>query len=384
MKLASPLAEVDDSLYIESLRCFRCGLCRTGCPVFEVQRSEDWNTRGRILLIRGLVLKDIPPSQLLVDRLFSCTLCKKCEELCPSKVNVTQLICEARSRLADNGAPLLSSYRKQRESILSLGTITGRPPSPLSKLLGDVGWLTQCRSTVFHVGCVASYSYPLIARLALETLARHISLGTMGTEKCCGGVLQTIGYSKEFEKYAEENARLFEEKEVEEIVVLCPMCYNVFKSEYPWNIRVLHTSQVYEELLDIGKLAFTRRLDATVAYHDPCHLGRYAKLYDSPRKVLENIPGVKLVELECSRELSSCCGGPVRSSYTWVRDHLSDKIVRLADEAGASYLATACPTCFHNLYSASMLSDLQVKVVIIDELVGFAAGLVGEIPLYKP
>ncbi|MEM3465647.1 MAG: (Fe-S)-binding protein [Candidatus Jordarchaeales archaeon] len=383
MKVSSPLAEVKDSLYLESLRCFRCGLCRTGCPVFEVQGSEDWNTRGRILLIRGLILGDIPLSQPLIDRLFSCTLCKKCEALCPSKVNVTRLVNEARIRIVNDGVMLPSSYVKQRESILNLGTITGRNPLPLGNLIRIAEGLTRESGTIFHVGCVASYSYPLIAQLALEVIARHIPLGIMDTEKCCGGVLSTIGYNKDFKKYAEENARVFEEMKVEEVVVLCPMCYNTFKEEYPLSISIRHTSQVYEELLDAGKLNFTRRLDATVAYHDPCHLGRYAGIYDSPRKVLEDIPGVRLAELECNRELSSCCGGPVRASYPWIRDYLSDKVIRLASETGASYLATACPTCFHNLYSASLLSDSQVRVVMIDELVGFAAGLSDEIPLYK-
>ncbi len=383
VKVSSPFAEVKDSLYLESLRCFRCGLCRTGCPIFEAQRSEDWNTRGRILLIRGLVLGDIPPSQQLVDRIFSCTLCKKCEALCPSKVNVTHLIHEARLRMVNDGVMPPNSYVKQRESILSLGTTTGKRSAPLDELIGFVEGVSRKNSTIFHVGCVASYSYPLIARLALETLTRHVSLGIMSTEKCCGGVLPTLGYDRDFKKYAEENVRMFEEKNVEEIVALCPMCYNTFKEEYPWSINVAHTSQIYEELLDAGKLSFTRRLDATITYHDPCHLGRYARIYEPPRKIIENIPGVKLIELEYNHEHSSCCGGPVRSSYPWIRDYLSDKIIRLASEIGASYIATACPTCFHNLYSASIISDSQVKVIMIDELVGFAAGFLSEIPLYK-
>lgn len=382
MKVSSPIAEVEDPLYVDSLRCFRCGLCRTICPVFEVQGTEDWNTRGRILLLRGLILGEVPPSRSLVDRLFSCTLCKKCEVLCPSKVNVTRLIQEARFRLVKDGVQFPEAYQKQRENLLKFGTIVGRQP-PLTRGVAENVRVARDSGTVFHFGCVASSSYPLTAQLALGVLSNLIPMKTFNSEKCCGGVLLTIGCKDDFESYSEKYVREVEGEKVEEIVVLCPMCYNTFAEEYPWSVNVRHTSQVYEELIDSGKLHFTRRVDASVAYHDPCHLGRHAGIYEPPRKVIENIPGVRLVELGFRRELSLCCGGPVRSSYPWIRDYLSEKVVRLAAEAGASYLATACPTCFHNLYSASMLFDSEVKVVMVDELVGFASGAPVEIPLYR-
>ncbi|MEM4446907.1 MAG: (Fe-S)-binding protein [Nitrososphaerota archaeon] len=382
MKVSSPIAEVEEPLYIDSLRCFRCGLCRTTCPVFEVQGTEDWNTRGRILLLRGLILGEIQLSRSLADRIFSCTLCKKCEVICPSKVNVTRLIQEARFRLVKNGVQFPEAYQKQRENILKFGTVMGRQLSLTSKIPKNVR-IACDSSTVFHVGCVASGSYPLIAQLALGVLSRFTPIRTFDSEKCCGGVLLTMGCREDFKSYSERYVREVEGEKIEKIVTLCPMCYNTFAEEYPWKVEVRHTSQVYEELLDSGKLSFTRRIDASVAYHDPCHLGRHAGIYEPPRKVIENIPGVRFVELEFRRELSVCCGGPVRSSYPWIRDYLSEKVVRLAVEAGASYLATACPTCFHNLYSASMLSDSEVKVVMVDELVGFAIGTPVEIPLYK-
>ncbi len=380
-----PFIEKEDEVYLASLRCFRCGLCRTGCPVFEVQRSEDWNTRGRIALIRGLALGEVPPSPSLVDRIFSCTLCRRCEVLCPSKVNVSGLIHEARVRLVKAGVAPPTQQAIQRDNIVKWGVILDRQPAQTASLIGDVvKRLDQESSMVFHVGCVAAYSYPLIARACIETLRHYVSFRVRNVEKCCGGVLSMLGYDDDFRKIAEENVRLFGEEKVDEVFALCPMCYTAFKEEYPWSITVMHTSQLYAELLDAGKMSFSKRVDAVVAYHDPCHLGRYAGVYEPPRKTLESIPGVKLVELEDSRELSPCCGGPVRIPYSWIRDELSSKIIRLAAEVGAEYVATACPTCFHNLYSASMLSEYNVKAVMVDELVSFAAGVTSKIPLYEP
>jgi len=50
-------------------------------------------------------------------------------------------------------------------------------------------------------------------------------------------------------------------------------------------------------------------LDLTVTYHDPCDLGRGARVFDAPREVIRSIPGVRLVELPRNRENCQCCGG---------------------------------------------------------------------------
>jgi len=44
-----------------------------------------------------------------------------------------------------------------------------------------------------------------------------------------------------------------------------------------------------------------------VTYHDPCYLGRYCKVYEEPRKILELI-GYDIREMDNSKENSFCCG----------------------------------------------------------------------------
>ena len=33
-------------------------------------------------------------------------------------------------------------------------------------------------------------------------------------------------------------------------------------------------------------------------YHDPCYLGKQNGVYEEPRKVIENLPGVELLEFD--------------------------------------------------------------------------------------
>ena len=45
-------------------------------------------------------------------------------------------------------------------------------------------------------------------------------------------------------------------------------------------------------------------------YHDPCQLVRYLEIVDEPRRILQAVRGLELVEPEATKcEWSTCCGG---------------------------------------------------------------------------
>jgi Fe-S oxidoreductase len=65
---------------------------------------------------------------------------------------------------------------------------------------------------------------------------------------------------------------------------------------------------VLNDLVKQGKLKPTKEINQGVAYHDPCYLGRYNRVFDEPRELLQSIPGLRLIELDRRREKSFCCG----------------------------------------------------------------------------
>jgi Fe-S oxidoreductase len=85
-----------------------------------------------------------------------------------------------------------------------------------------------------------------------------------------------------------------------------------------FNLEILHSSELAQRFLENNKLKINNKdfKNKRITYHDPCHLGRHANLYDAPRAILSSIQGIEFIELKNNRENSICCGGGFRSGFT--------------------------------------------------------------------
>jgi Fe-S oxidoreductase len=174
----------------------------------------------------------------------------------------------------------------------------------------------------------------------------------------------------------EENQELYQGMGVERMFTTSPHCFNTFKNDYPQNgIQVQHYTQVLASLLpgsDSGatqKLTFSKKYERTVTYHDPCYLGKHNRIFDEPRAVLKSIPGLKLVEMDRSREKSLCCeggGGRMWLEGTNPGLRLAQLRVKEALETGADVLATACPFCLLTLEEAVKYLNAEDRIQVLD------------------
>jgi heterodisulfide reductase subunit D len=114
-----------------------------------------------------------------------------------------------------------------------------------------------------------------------------------------------------------------------------------------------------------------------LVYKDPCHLGRYAEVFDAPRNILKMIKGVELVELDRTREFSRCCGGTIRVPYSDLRNSLCKTFFDDILASKADGVVTSCPTCFHNLYATA---SYEIKGVFdVVEILAYATGEIEKI-----
>ncbi|MCK4943173.1 MAG: (Fe-S)-binding protein, partial [Candidatus Aminicenantes bacterium] len=121
------------------------------------------------------------------------------------------------------------------------------------------------------------------------------------------------------------------------------------------------------------RISLAHPVDKKITYHDPCYLGRYSNIYESPRQVLRSARSLELVEMDRSRRDSLCCGAG--GSWMWMDEKTGERInhFRLKDVLAKSPdgVATACPFCvlmFTDAVKDNELDD-RLKVWDIAEIV---------------
>jgi Fe-S oxidoreductase len=348
----------------ELLTCTYCGFCKSVCPAFDDVGWDPSVARGRMVLSYGLLNKDIPADDSVMEYLYQCTTCKDCERRCPSKVEVVDVVERARRDLVASGR-MLPKHRAIADNIVR----TGNPYGEMRSAREALGAEDKGAEVGYFAGCTASYRTQNIARATMSILDKLDIDHALVDEVCCGSVLQRVGWpEEEVVELFRRNVDAISDRGVSEVVFSCSGCYRMFKEEYPRFVDVPFKVRHISQLLAEQDLRL-EPLSGKVTYHDPCHLGRHCGVYDPPRKVIGMVPGITFKEMPRSRETARCCGGGggVRSAYPEMSARIAAKRV---DEASfADYLVTACPFCVNNLNMGKERSDAKVEVIDLTELV---------------
>ncbi|MCS7123669.1 MAG: (Fe-S)-binding protein [Candidatus Aenigmarchaeota archaeon] len=189
-------------------------------------------------------------------------------------------------------------------------------------------------------------------------------------EFCCGSPALNAGYFEVFKSIVDKNMKIFKEHSIKKIITPCPACFKTFKIEYPkftkFNIEVEHITQTIWKKIKDDKSKKEIGRKTKVTYHDPCHLGRYCKVYDEPRKIIESL-GYKLSEMKFSHQNSFCCGGGggVAANFPLLAEEIAKERISQALKTGAKILITSCPLCYIQLEKAS---KRKIKVMDISSL----------------
>lgn len=340
-------------------RCVRCGTCRSVCPVFEESGWESANTRGRILLTRGLA-KGLKADSEVLDSLNTCTTCGICTDNCPAGVNPPQLIEAARRDLVGQGIVTREQAALSR-NIFESGNTFGDPRDRLA-WLRDRSRLNEKAGYVFFVGCMNSYRRSDTAARTFDLLSRF-GATLLPAEQCCGSPLLRTGFDAH--RFADENLQQIKGTGANTVITGCAGCYTTLKNNYSADLEVLSIPEfLAEHVFELD----LEPLDITVTYHDPCHLGRHNKIYEQPRRVIEAVCNLK--EMKACREAARCCGGGggVRSAYRDLSLRMAKRRLQDVPE-GVDYIVTSCPLCIRNLSDAGAgekaidLADLVASAI---------------------
>ncbi len=394
------IEEYKDMIYA----CGRCNFCKgqeynERCPEIFTQYWESSTLRGRMAIARGILEGKLEYSEEMAERIFGCFMCARCREECKkaAQIDAIAITKAMRADFIDQGVKIPEAGQAMADTANQTGNIFAEPVAVHNKW-SDGLQFTPGSGTLFFPGCLASHRFKEKTNILVRVLqAAGYKLDFLGEDqKCCGTPYWISGNMQYAKQWVEDFMAMLKSKGVKEIITPCPSCFRAFDEEYPrilgleaLPIKVRHTSEVLEEIVDEKKLKLTKPVDVVVTYHDPCEIGRYREIYEPPRRVLKSIPGLTFREMSRIRENALCCGGGggVKLMYPENSQKVSAERLKQIKATEAEVVSTICPACEMNLTHAVYEADEAIRVLDIAELLAVSAGIVdSEIldPYYIP
>ncbi|MGI8871135.1 MAG: (Fe-S)-binding protein [Candidatus Limnocylindria bacterium] len=331
------------------------------------------------------------------EAIWQCTTCGWCVEGCPVLIEHVDTIVEVRRNLVLEESRFPKELNAAFRNMETAGNPWGQPRSArldwargldVQELRKADGALAR-DAVLYWVGCAGAFDernrkvVRAIAQLLAQAEVPFVVLGSQ--ETCSGDPARRAGNEYLYQMLAEENVRTLgaahDEHGVGTIVASCPHCFNTIRNEYPQfglaGVDVLHHTQLLDRLVRDGRLRPDTAHDAVVAYHDACYLGRYNKVYDPGRRLVEAVPGQQLGEMALHHDRGMCCGAG--GARMWMEEREGQRInhrrVQQALELEPDAIATACPFCLIMLRDgATDLGRPEVEVRDVAELLADATG----------
>ncbi|HUU98196.1 MAG TPA: (Fe-S)-binding protein [Phycisphaerae bacterium] len=362
--------------------CTECGRCTDHCPANNTGKElspkhlaihvRDHMYRRENELVAAAVGDGqsnddevlLVPDPIKPEVLWACTTCAACETECPVFISYIDKIVDLRRNLVMEQGEFPEQLQTMFRGLETVGNPYSFPNEQRAEWAQglDIPLRSDKPDAEFllWVGCSPSFDDRArkIARATTQLLkAAGVDFAILGPEEqCTGDPARRAGNEYLFQMLAQANVETLNNYAVRKIITICPHCYNTLKNEYPdfgGRYDVIHHSALLAQLVREGKLKPQHRVEAKIAYHDACYLGRHSDMYDPPREVLSAIPGVQLCTPVESRDRGMCCGaggaqmwkeeeeGEARVNHTRV-----NQLLRVLPSNGPDRtLATACPFC---------------------------------------
>ena len=358
--------------------CIDCSKCTGSCPV-----GKAGSTYSPRALVQHLVLEGRDPSD---TELWRCLTCGLCKERCPSDVDFPRFILSLREIAFDAGGRPQETHSgtlKHLMRIMANPSLRQKRTDWLPdwvKVVGEDGEDTS--DDIYFVGCTPYFDV-IFEDFNLDLTATHkgalellrqlgITPAVLANERCCGHDALWKGDRDVFAGLAGLNVELFKKAGAKRVFVSCPEGYYTFTRDYReylggLNIEFVNTVKFLaeQELVPPGLDGQVR-----VTYHDSCRLGRFSGIYDEPRRLLGNIAGLSIEEMEFSREQAPCCGSNLWVNCDAISKEMQYELLDTARRTGCEVLLTACDKCRIHLACAQMESGSAGDGIKTESILG--------------
>lgn len=405
---AASLRDLTWKQHLDGYTCTECGRCSDVCPALATGKPLD--PQKIVLDLRDLLLREgellladpkatgTPPAHQFASKpeeLWSCTTCAACVEQCPVTIEHIDKIVDLRRYLTMQEAAAPPEAQRAMTNIERAGNPWGEPAGTRGDWAEGQGVPTFAEKPdaeyLYFVGCAASFdrrNQRVAKALARILQAAGTSFAILATEEgCTGDPARRMGNEYLWQLQAQKNIETFGRYKVRKIIASCPHCFNTIANEYPQlggNYEVVHALQLVQDLIEQQKISLGAGPIETVAYHDPCYLGRHNGIYEDPRAVLDAIDGVTRMEIEPHhRERGFCCGAG--GGRMWMEEKVGQRVnhrrVEQILDAGEARggqpakVASGCPFCLIMLDEGVGAKGIAEQLQPVDVLELVAARL---------
>lgn len=379
---------------MDAYACIMCYRCQQVCPAYdtgkvlspaalEINKRYFINYEGARLASGEPSEKTLTEFAITEEAVWACTACGACVDICPVGNEPMRDILDIRRSLVlmDNEFPsaFQTAFRGMERNVNPWNI------SPTERMKWADGYAVPTveenpdPDLLWWVGCApatdsrAQKTAQAFAEILNFAQINYAVLGQQ--EQCTGDSARRAGMDYLFFELATTNVEMLNEVNPKRIVTTCPHCLHTLKNEYPdygGNYKVIHHTQLINELITTGKLHLSGEVRGDgMTFHDPCYLGRQNDIFNAPRSVLESA-GSSLTEMPRAGKKSFCCGAGGAQMWKEEEDgeeRVSEARIKEAQNTGASVLALGCPFCMIMLTDAAKSESSDMQLLDIAEIV---------------
>ncbi len=410
-------------------QCIHCGLCLEACPTYSVFGTEMDAPRGRIAMMHAASAGRIGLTESFQDHITLCLACRACETACPSGVQYGTLVEVVRNTIEKQRSPGLFESLLRWLSLRQLLPRLGRlrlvarfvrfyQVSGLQRLVHTLNFLpsrlklmenllptistnypnyripapplgTKHGIVAFFHGCVQDAFLARVNNASIRVLQRNgFEVHFPKQQTCCGAAHLHLGEQALAEDLARRNIDAFIDASNQingddgpgllAIINNAGGCGTTLK-DYAHLLRddptyadkaksFVAKVQDISEFLDEHLIVKPQgELQIRATYADSCHLRHAQKIIQQPRRLLESIPGLQLIELD---KPDRCCGSA--GVYNILQPDtanaiLSEKMVDITS-TGADTIVTTNAGCYFQLLLGAKQVHSSARVVHLVEL----------------
>jgi len=198
-------------------------------------------------------------------------------------------------------------------------------------------------------------------------------------QTCCGQPAFNTGYRREARRVAKRFIEVFEESKADAIVSPSGSCTamvhhfpELFSDEPRWceraeaiAARTHEFSSFLVRVLEIDDVGAS--WPGRLTWHDACHGLRDLNIKTEPRRLIRNVRGAELVEIE---NAESCCGfgGTFAVKYPEISLAILDQKIEAIERAGVQAVVSGDASCLMQIGGRLSRKGSNVRVMHLAEL----------------